>query len=455
MMKKLMTGLIAAASAVVLSSFCASAAEWVDVLVPDYPVVINGIRVNNMHREYPFIWHNGITYFPMTYHDCAFLGVRNEWTRKNGNVITTTESYGEYEPYYDEDGFYNKVLFAVVSEGKITVNGERITNRYSEYPILNFNDVLYFPMTWDWCTEFGWTIEFDNVKGLAVSSNGLSYDGELLEAKDSDIEQLERQLKYLTYAMNDSKYSSYNYDSANASEKGYDLVVGKVYPYLYSELFGTDLATVKTDPSGRFQSTGAYKLPADGVEWIMNNILNCSATRGSYKNNSYYHNGYYYRPIASDGTVVNDIIVKDLTIEEGERSGTYKIGANICYYNSAHTKLYIDSYASATVGIREENGIRYWTFFKYTLSLQKDELIDAYIPEKDKWFMEIAEEYIKTSVYETSKLRGITSMWPDIEYKDGKMYYVIHAVLRVSDQVFSPSVWIYVDSKTGECYHHW
>ena len=69
--------------------------------------------------------------------------------------------------------------------------------------------------------------------------------------------------------------------------------------------------------------------------------------------------------------------------------------------------------------------------------------------------MEIAEEYIKTSVYETSKLRGITSMWPDIEYKDGKMYYVIHAVLRVSDQVFSPSVWIYVDSKTGECYHHW
>lgn len=55
----------------------------VNVTLPNFPVTLNGTKVNNDYSKYPLIVYRDITYFPMTYGDCRFLGLESDW---NGNA---------------------------------------------------------------------------------------------------------------------------------------------------------------------------------------------------------------------------------------------------------------------------------------------------------------------------------------------------------------------------------
>ena len=71
------------------------------VVKVEFPVIINGRIVDNAVREYPFILCNSVTYFPMTYDDCAFLGLYNGWSTEEGNVISKAEASGIYKEFLD------------------------------------------------------------------------------------------------------------------------------------------------------------------------------------------------------------------------------------------------------------------------------------------------------------------------------------------------------------------
>lgn len=148
-----------------------AAASQVAVSKANFPVIINGRVVENDYREYPFILYDGITYFPMTYEDCAYLGLENNWTQGTGNTITKTQSSGYYRDFIgtDIESFPANAVATVVNT-PITVMGEAITNTTQQYPILNYNDVLYFPLTWDWGQKFGWSITFYENKQLEVAT---------------------------------------------------------------------------------------------------------------------------------------------------------------------------------------------------------------------------------------------------------------------------------------------
>ena len=120
-----------------------AAASQVAVSKANFPVIINGRVVENDYREYPFILYDGITYFPMTYEDCAYLGLENNWTQGTGNTITKTQSSGYYRDFIgtDIESFPANAVATVVNT-PITVMGEAITNTTQQYPILNYNDVL-------------------------------------------------------------------------------------------------------------------------------------------------------------------------------------------------------------------------------------------------------------------------------------------------------------------------
>ena len=62
----------------------ALAADTVQVTLPGFTVTLNGQVIDNSYRQYPLLVYKDITYFPMTYYDCRFLGVETDWTRKNG-----------------------------------------------------------------------------------------------------------------------------------------------------------------------------------------------------------------------------------------------------------------------------------------------------------------------------------------------------------------------------------
>lgn len=139
-------------------------------LIPEFPVTMNGVTIDNEDLEYPFILYNNITYFPMTYFDSRFLGIGTSYTPEEGLGVFRLDVCGEYNgelrscsnvPYY-------KVMKA---EGKITVNGKDVDNSSEEYPLLLFRDVTYFPMTWRFCVdEFGWSYHFDFDNGLVIDT---------------------------------------------------------------------------------------------------------------------------------------------------------------------------------------------------------------------------------------------------------------------------------------------
>lgn len=155
----------------------ASAAVRVQVTKPAFNVAVNGRYVDNDYRQYPFIVYKDITYFPMTYNDCAFLGLSNSWSFETGTVLNVTASNGVYDDMitarYNEDiSEYDgtHLFYATITEGPIWVNNNYINNAAQQYPILTFRDVPYFPLTWDWCRAFGWTSSFTSEGGLSVCS---------------------------------------------------------------------------------------------------------------------------------------------------------------------------------------------------------------------------------------------------------------------------------------------
>lgn len=145
-------------------------AASVRVTLPTFPITINGRLIENTTRQYPLIVYNAITYFPMTYHDCRFLGLESDYSTETGLNIKAAKVVGNYNDYTastknPQTGTAQTVSFT------IHVNGTVIDNSKEEYPLLLYRNITYFPLTWRFAyDEFGWEYYWDAGSGLAISS---------------------------------------------------------------------------------------------------------------------------------------------------------------------------------------------------------------------------------------------------------------------------------------------
>lgn len=148
----------------------AYAAE-VSVSLPSFDVTMNGIEIDNEYRQYPFIVYKDITYFPMTYSDSRFLGVKTKWNNVTGlEVDCVPEADGTYDTYTTEKKNQSRYM-AEISAFKIKVNGKTIDNSKEKYPLLQFRNVIYFPLTWRFAVdEFGWDYNFNAKSGLTIKN---------------------------------------------------------------------------------------------------------------------------------------------------------------------------------------------------------------------------------------------------------------------------------------------
>ena len=148
-----------------------AAQESVSVTLPKFSVRLNNNKVDNQYREYPLLVYKDMTYFPMTWYDCRLLGLETEWTEKGGLKIeeeAVASSYVSYKTKNKNGNIYN----AAVPSFKITVNGKVIDNKKEEFPLLNFKNVTYFPLTWKFAhDEFGWEYSWDQRNGLTINSD--------------------------------------------------------------------------------------------------------------------------------------------------------------------------------------------------------------------------------------------------------------------------------------------
>ncbi len=214
-MKKASTLLIVAALILTMLMPLTAGAAEVYVSHAEIGIVVNGRGVNNSLRKYPFIVYNSITYFPMTYNDCAYLGLSNTWTAEAGNIITKAEEIDCYDDFLnplqnDED----KGGMAQIAMTPINVLGESIDNLKEQYPILNYRNLLYFPLTWDWGQKFGWSITFTENNILEVATENYKdkgsyyvfdlFDGKVskgkLAAYKGDFYELNGNYKYYSFS---------------------------------------------------------------------------------------------------------------------------------------------------------------------------------------------------------------------------------------------------------------
>ena len=149
----------------------AEAAKSVQVTLPAFDVTLNGTTIENENRRYPLLVYHDITYVPMTYHDCRFLGLETTWNQKDGLGVFKSDLTGAY--YEDTIAQKNsRRSTAQIASGNITVNGKQIHNASEPYPLLLYRDVTYFPLTWRFAVnEFGWKYQFNDKLGLEITSS--------------------------------------------------------------------------------------------------------------------------------------------------------------------------------------------------------------------------------------------------------------------------------------------
>lgn len=157
-----------------ITASAAQSGGSVNVYLPSFKVIINGVETDNTYSQYPFIVYQDITYFPMTYGGCRFLGIETEWQNETtGLSIGKTGITAAYCPYTKQvkNAVNNK---AYIVTFPVTVTGKAIDNSCEPYPLLLFHDVTYFPMTWRFCVdEFGWDYSYDVTNGLTINSDNI------------------------------------------------------------------------------------------------------------------------------------------------------------------------------------------------------------------------------------------------------------------------------------------
>ena len=108
-------------------------------------MVLNGCAVDNGTAQYPLLLYSNITYFPMTYHLCRFLGLETNWDNDT-RTLSITQT-GERGPYVPDTGYPRKSGKAAVTRADypVEINGVYIDNSEAAYPLFNYGGVTYFP----------------------------------------------------------------------------------------------------------------------------------------------------------------------------------------------------------------------------------------------------------------------------------------------------------------------
>jgi hypothetical protein len=171
MNREYISGLLIVAFWVALGPTAFAAPSIVQATIPAFDVTLNVVKIDNSYRQYPLLIYKDITYFPMTFDDCNFLGVSTDWSNETGLSINKT-AVSSYSLEETKNQTKNNNSYQVsIAKFPIKVNGTSIDNNQEPYPLLFFRDITYFPLTWRFAVDqFGWSYDFNLQTGLKITS---------------------------------------------------------------------------------------------------------------------------------------------------------------------------------------------------------------------------------------------------------------------------------------------
>lgn len=121
-----------------------------EIVIDDNPYISKNSR-------YPVLERQGVLYFPLTSNNLDFLGLEYEFQSGQLEINKSKKMPIDHLLFYPEDPSKDEVKkFPFLS----------ILKTYPmdpEYPLLEYKDILYFPMTWRNCVEIlGWNYEYED-----------------------------------------------------------------------------------------------------------------------------------------------------------------------------------------------------------------------------------------------------------------------------------------------------
>lgn len=405
------------------------------VNIPSFRVVLNGVEVDNLNREYPLIIYKDITYFPLTYYDCRFLGLTSEWSAQDGLHIKKESiscGYREYLSSYKNKSSYS----ATIPSFNIKISNNLIDNSKEEYPLLLFRNVTYFPMTWKFCVdEFNWNYSYDNKNGLIINSanknvktvmnsqdyykedilksaiydNALYYtasDGGIYkkdffnQAKDKKIYQLP--LIYEDDASKNKIYAELEFE--NIDDEFYLIIYNGTHKYYYK--IDTNGNIVKTAQDKLFKKAGNdiiveinQAIPPGPDNLIIKSVSNGISNRG---NTEYYYGWSIAESggwIAIDDLYVEDNYIYTIAIESEDS----KLGKIV--------RINIDT--NETVIISDIGALEFEVAEKH-----------IYFIDEDKRLHKIDRQSFQDTIIDTSKWTKFKTFKNSIYYadKNGKLF---------------------------------
>lgn len=129
----------------VLSSANAFAAtKNVSVSLPSFKVTLNGSEINNSYSKYPLIVYKDITYFPMTFGGCRYLGLETKWDQKAGLEINKTNISYPLDEYKTNQKNSDKYT-ASIPKFNIKINEKTVDKKQCRISFVDFQGYNVFP----------------------------------------------------------------------------------------------------------------------------------------------------------------------------------------------------------------------------------------------------------------------------------------------------------------------
>ncbi|WP_282942723.1 DUF5050 domain-containing protein [Paenibacillus sp. RC67] len=139
--------------------------------VPSFPITVNGTVIDQFHSSYPLLLYRDITYFPMTWDYTSALGLTVDWNKLDELALNKNQSCAPLSQTLSAQTVSGSGSDVIPVPFQVKVNGTLIDNSQERYPILLYNNITYFPMTWRFTNEmFNWQATWNDIDGYSIQS---------------------------------------------------------------------------------------------------------------------------------------------------------------------------------------------------------------------------------------------------------------------------------------------
>lgn len=107
---------------------------------------LEGLSSDMSLCEYPAVMYKDITYLPLTYYNCALLGLKIE-TEENKVLIKQAERDFPAEYLKDQSGGEKEKITVTACPFAINIFGKDYSDE--KYPALFYKNIVYLPLTWN------------------------------------------------------------------------------------------------------------------------------------------------------------------------------------------------------------------------------------------------------------------------------------------------------------------